>query len=566
MKFLWIGAMLFCCTFSVMSSLAQDKPLELQYALMLKEEKIGKVLFRILPDPENRETIYLNQSQILDKMPGIPAGTKIEEATMFHVKQKRPLKYVVEQTFGQQKSISFFEFDYEKSRINFFQKIGGTTNQQPIPLQEELLDPLSLFFLLPRENWETISTQHYNLINSGKISATLLQKQVSVPTPLGTLQCYQIELGKEGLSQILYLDVQKKYIVRIDSASLAGTVTTLLEEVKPLPEFKLPELIKMQPKMQPQPPVYSKPETREEYQEEKEVTFFSQDIMLSGTLTLPRGNPPFPGVLLIAGSGPVDRDENVPQGIQLNILREMAHQLAECGFAVLRYDKRGVGKSGGDFASSGLYDLVEDAQNALEFLIKQPEINSQKVALLGHSEGGTIACMVANENPAASALVLMATPARSLVELVKEQITYLYLISGVKDPQIIQEAISQQEKIFEALAESKKEIEGVPIPLWKWWKDYLEFNPEAFFQKIRVPTLILQGEKDYQVKTEDALKIAGILKQNGVPYELVIFPDLDHLFKPVKGDFSSPEEYLDTSRKTPQEVFEKICSFLKKNL
>ncbi|MCD6156066.1 MAG: alpha/beta fold hydrolase, partial [Candidatus Atribacteria bacterium] len=366
-------------------------------------------------------------------------------------------------------------------------------------------------------------------------------------------------------SQTLYLDVQKKYIVRIDSLSLAGTVVTLLEEVKSLPEFELPDLIKMQPELQLQPLLNFRPETREKYQE-KEVTFLSQDTMLSGTLTLPRGNPPFPGILLIAGSGPVDRNGNVPQGIQLNILREIAYQLAECGFAVLRYDKRGVGKSGGNFASSGLYDLAKDAQNALEFLIKQPEINSQRVALLGHSEGGTIACMVASENPAVSALVLMATPARSLIELVKEQITYLYLISGVKDPQIIQEAIAQQNKIFEALAQGKKEVEGVPIPLWKWWKDYLEFDPQVFFKKIRVPTLILQGEKDYQVKTEDALRIAGILKQNGVPCELVIFPDLDHLFKPVKGDFSSPEEYPNTSRKTPQEVFEKICSFLKKNL
>ncbi|MDI3530525.1 MAG: uncharacterized protein PWP60_374 [Candidatus Atribacteria bacterium] len=565
MKFLWIGAMLFCCTFGAMSSFAQDSPLELQYALLLKEEKIGKVLFRILPDPENREIIYLNQLQILDKMPGIPAGSKIEEVTMFHIKQKRPLKYVVEQTFGQQRSIGFFEFDYEKSRINFFQKIGNTANQQPIPLQGELLDPLSLLFLLPRENWETTPTQYYNLINLGKISATLLQKQASVPTPLGTLQCYQIELGREGLSQVLYLDVQKKYLVRIDSASLAGTVITLLQEVKPLSEFKLPDLINIQPELQPQPPLHFKPETREEYPE-KEVTFLSQDTMLSGTLTLPRGNPPFPGVLLIAGSGPVDRDGNVPQGIQLNILQEMAYQLAECGFAVLRYDKRGVGKSGGDFAASGLYDLVADAQSALEFLTRQPEINSQRIALLGHSEGGTIACMVASENPAVSALVLMAAPARSLTELVKEQITYLYLISGVKDPQIIQEAIAQQNKIFEALAQGKKEVEGVPIPLWKWWKDYLEFDPQVFFQKIRVPTLILQGEKDYQVKTEDALKIAGILKQNGVLCKLVIFPDLDHLFRPVKGDFSSPEEYLDTSRKIPQEVFEKICSFLKKNL
>jgi hypothetical protein len=259
----------------------------------------------------------------------------------------------------------------------------------------------------------------------------------------------------------------------------------------------------------------------------------------------------------------VDRNENVPQGITLNTFSELAQRLAECGFAVLRYDKRGVGKSGGDFASSGLYDLVEDARSALEFLTAQPEIDPQKVALLGHSEGGTIACMVAAQSPIASALVLMATPARSLVELVKEQITYLYLISGVKDSRVIQEAIAQQEKIFEALAQGKKDVEGVPIPLWKWWKDYLHFNPQEWFQKIRIPTLILQGEKDYQVKTEDALKIAEILKQNGVAYELVIFPNLDHLFRPVKGEFSSPEEYLDTSRAIPQEVFQKICTFLK---
>jgi len=562
MKFLWMGAMLFCFTFFVLSSFAQERPVELRYRVMLKGEKIGEILLRVFPNPENPEEIYLHQMQTLEKMPGIPAGTRIEEATLFNTKQKKPLRYVVEQTFAQQKSTSIFEFQYQKNQINLIQRIGNTSNQQSIPLQEGLLDSLSLLFLLPQENWETESTHSYTLLNSGKIGAKLLQKDVAVSTPLGTFQCYQVELGKEGLSQIVYLSKQQKLVVRIESNSLAGPVVTRLEQVNPLFAFQVPELITIQPSLPAQPRPLS--ETSEFT--EKEVVFSSQDIMLSGTLTFPRGKPPFPAVLLIAGSGPVDRNENVPQGIKLNTFSELAQRLAECGFAVLRYDKRGVGKSGGDFASSGLYELVADAQSALEFLAAQPEINSKKIALLGHSEGGTIACMVAAQNPIASALVLMATPARSLVELVKEQITYLYLISGVKDSRVIQEAIAQQEKIFEALAQGKKDVEGVPIPLWKWWKDYLYFNPQEWFQKIRIPTLILQGEKDYQVKTEDALKIAAILKQNGVTYELAILPNLDHLFRPVKGEFSSPEEYLDTSRTIPQEVFQKICTFLKNNL
>ena len=137
-------------------------------------------------------------------------------------------------------------------------------------------------------------------------------------------------------------------------------------------------------------------------------------VRLAGTLALPDRAGPHPGVLLVAGSGPVDRDENAPR-LRLNIFRELRSVLAAAGLAVLSYDKRGTGASAGSLLSSGLSDLVSDARCALAHLAGGTEVDAGRLFVVGHSEGGLIAPLLADQ-PGVCGLVLLCSTHRPLQE------------------------------------------------------------------------------------------------------------------------------------------------------
>ncbi len=143
---------------------------------------------------------------------------------------------------------------------------------------------------------------------------------------------------------------------------------------------------------------------------ERVVTIPSGSLQLAGSLRLPEAGLSCPAVLLIPGSGQVDRDENAPKA-RLNALHEIAVALADHGIASLRVDKRGVGVSGGDYWETGFFDHVTDAAAALVFLRSQPEIRQDRVFLLGHSEGSLIATRLAATGSPVAGVILLAGPA-----------------------------------------------------------------------------------------------------------------------------------------------------------
>ncbi|MFG1860768.1 alpha/beta hydrolase family protein [Microbispora bryophytorum] len=129
-----------------------------------------------------------------------------------------------------------------------------------------------------------------------------------------------------------------------------------------------------------------------------DLGFASGGERLAGTLTLPDGDGPFPAVLLVPGSGPVDRDSD-HRRLPLGVTRQLAEAFAAAGIASLRYDKRGVGASTGGFLAAGFRDNMDDAGAALAALRERPEIDSGRVALTGHSEGALIAANLAAHDP-----------------------------------------------------------------------------------------------------------------------------------------------------------------------
>ncbi len=141
--------------------------------------------------------------------------------------------------------------------------------------------------------------------------------------------------------------------------------------------------------------------------QEREIRFRSGDVELAGTMAVPDAGGPFPCVLFITGSGQVDRNENHKK-LRVNAFYDISHNLAQHGIASLRYDKRGVGHSGGNYWPTGFYDNVQDAGAALQCLKQQRDVQPQNVFIVGHSEGAFLAVKLASSGAKVSGIVLLA--------------------------------------------------------------------------------------------------------------------------------------------------------------
>jgi fermentation-respiration switch protein FrsA (DUF1100 family) len=278
----------------------------------------------------------------------------------------------------------------------------------------------------------------------------------------------------------------------------------------------------------------------------EEVTFESGAITLAGTLTVPKGEGPWPAVVLITGSGAQDRDENSPGpgGLKLGIFRTIADTLTPRGIAVLRYDDRGVGGSGGSLADAGLSGLVGDVEAAVRYLRGRPEIDASRVALIGHSEGGIIAPIISAGDREIAAIVLMAGTAAPIDAVILEQSIEMALAAG-GDSADVERARQSTTRLMEAIREGR-EPEDVELSpgLQKWLREHIEHDPIATIKEVRAPVLIVNGGQDIQVAPEHARRLGAALDEAGHPdNEVRIFPNLNHLFAVSRGEGLA--EYVD---------------------
>ena len=285
---------------------------------------------------------------------------------------------------------------------------------------------------------------------------------------------------------------------------------------------------------------------------ERAVTFKSKKITLAGTLTLPEGTTePVPGVVFLHGSGPVDRNENAP-GMAINVFRELAHALAQVGVGSLRYDKRGVGESGGSFEEASRDDLLADADAALGTLRSAREIDADRAFLLGHSEGGYLAPALAASDPNLAGMILVASAARSLAEITRWQVETLAQMRELSEEEIA-EALAQEDQFIEFvkgsagewddytveelveampwLTEAKAEEIQHPFAL-AWLREHYLQDPVESLRGVRCPVLVIHGEKDLQVPSSEAELIAAALGEAGNDAVTVhVFSDLNHLLR-----------------------------------
>ena len=294
-----------------------------------------------------------------------------------------------------------------------------------------------------------------------------------------------------------------------------------------------------------------------------EVTVGTGEWALPGTLTVPNGAGPFPGIVLVHGSGPADRDETYGPN---KFLKDVALGLASQGVAVLRYEKRTL-VYGAKLSTIKQFtvkeETVEDALAAVALLRTVPAIDKSRIFVLGHSLGGMVAPRIGAADPAIAGLVVMAGAVRSLPQSILDQYEYLFKADGtISDAEQQQLAGARQlladvAKLTADDAAAGRFMGNAPA---SYWLDLRGYDPPADAAKLKMRLLVLQGERDYQVTVADFEKWkAALAGRANATFKL--YPALNHLFLAGTGP-SLPPEYSVPGH-VPADVIRDIADWIK---
>ncbi|HMT55139.1 MAG TPA: alpha/beta hydrolase, partial [Saprospiraceae bacterium] len=313
----------------------------------------------------------------------------------------------------------------------------------------------------------------------------------------------------------------------------------------------------------------------------KPYTYYSEDISfenkkagisLAGTLTLPSKEGVFPVVILISGSGQQNRDEELLGHKPFLVLSDF---LTKSGIAVLRYDDRGTALSKGDFKTATSADFATDVESAIAYLKTRKEINTKNIGLIGHSEGGLIAPMVASRSNDVAFIVLLAGTGIQGDRLLLLQQKLIGKASGISDDDLQKSELTNR-KVFDIVNKSSN-LEKLNLDLTNyikqtlnhnpnagkpagmsddefvnlqvkqianpWMQYFIKYNPAPTLEMVKCPVLAINGEKDLQVPPKENLEAikSALSKGGNKKVTTKVLPNLNHLFQECKT--GSPDEY-----------------------
>jgi len=313
---------------------------------------------------------------------------------------------------------------------------------------------------------------------------------------------------------------------------------------------------------------------------EEEVTYDNavQNVTLAATLTLPQGKGPFPGVVLITGSGPQDRDETLMGHKPFLVLSDY---LTRHGIAVLRADDRGTGKSTGVFAKATTADFATDTEAGVAYLKTRTEVDPHKIGLIGHSEGGIIAPMIAARNKDVAFIVLMAGTGVPGDQVLPAQNEAIEVASGIDAAKAGKNASKEKEMLSlietekdQAVLEKKlKEYMADEVPEAQiglqvkqltsvWMRYFLTYDPATALRRVTCPVLVLNGALDKQVLPSQNLPVIrkALEEAGNKHFEVDELPGLNHLFQTAKT--GAPAEYARIEETMSPIVLDKIASWI----
>ena len=296
----------------------------------------------------------------------------------------------------------------------------------------------------------------------------------------------------------------------------------------------------------------------------EEVAFANAEdgVELAGTLTIPEDPGPHPAAVLVSGSGPQNRDEEIFEHRPFHVL---ADYLTRRGVVVLRYDDRGTGESTGDFAAATSADLARDAEAAIRYLDTREEVDGSAIGIIGHSEGGLIAPLVASRSSNVAWIVSMAGPGMTGKDLLVAQAEAINRAAGLPESAVATNRAAQQALLDLAASDrSNREVENEALRILQkanpgvtaeqargeianltspWMRWFLRYDPGPALQRVSVPVLAINGSLDLQVPASDNL--AGIERSREAggndDVTVIELPGLNHLFQAAETGL--PSEY-----------------------
>jgi uncharacterized protein len=347
-----------------------------------------------------------------------------------------------------------------------------------------------------------------------------------------------------------------------------GTLPLLLKPVKDQAELAEPK--------RPQDPVKPYRYVDEEVAYENKI----QNVTLAATFTIPQGKGPFRAVVLITGSGPQDRDETLLGHKPFLVLSDY---LTRHGIAVLRADDRGTGKSTGVFASATTADFATDTEAGIAYLKTRTEVDPHRIGLVGHSEGGVIAPMIAARNKDVAFIVMMAgtgipgdqvlpaqseaieiaegKPAEEAAKDAAKEREMLTLVETEKDPSVLEKELKEKMTGEVPEAQIRMQIRQLTSP---WFHYFLTYDPATALRRVTCPVLAINGSLDKQVlPVQNLPAIRKALEAAGNKHvEIDELPGLNHLFQTATT--GSPLEYAHIEETMSPVALEKIASWINK--
>ena len=330
------------------------------------------------------------------------------------------------------------------------------------------------------------------------------------------------------------------------------------------------------------------------YYEDVYFTNKKDSIVLAGTLTLPKKEGKFPVVVLISGSGPQNRDEELMGHKPFLVL---ADYLTRNGIGVLRFDDRGTNLSQGDFSNATSFDFANDVEAAVEYLKLDQHVDIKNIGLIGHSEGGIIAPIVAERNKSVAFIVLMAGTGIPGNELLLRQQELIAKNMGTNES-VIKSSLKINNAIFDLVksyknqdtlrtkirnylnsstevsqllnnqAKSTEELINAQVKqiTTPWMLNFIQYNPALILEKTQCPLLAINGNKDLQVPSNENLTaIEKALKKGGNKnFTIKELNGLNHLFQECKTGL--PNEYAKIEQTISPVALETIMEWVKKTI
>ncbi|WP_203363582.1 alpha/beta hydrolase [Bacillus sp. REN10] len=293
---------------------------------------------------------------------------------------------------------------------------------------------------------------------------------------------------------------------------------------------------------------------------------------LSATVTIPEnGYEQHPAAVIVGGTGAADRDGNI-KGFQMNIYKELAEFLSSLGFVTLRYDKRGIAKSKGDAYKTGMLDLVDDVISQVDFLRSLSYVNSDRIVLVGHSEG-CILTTIANAKSPVAGLILLAGAGSSLKTAMQyqnralvEEVKSMRGFKGLLLRKLVSEkkVIEKQNKLFDTILASKEDVIKLQLKKFpaKWLREHLSYTDDAILQLLQetaCPVLAVTGEKDVQANAADLKALESLGKDN---IHCHVVKDMDHMLR----EYTEEKSVLNVKKQYKNQIGKPMHPRLKKEI